>query len=126
MKSVSAYQPYRKGDKDWASVSEPARACKSVGGLGCLSRDRRLGVVGDHGRVPRDEGLPECAVEGLGSGLQEPVGTELRPLHLLLLGKALTDHDVDGRLYEAGRDRLAVSPPLAVIRDRRHVVPDVG
>jgi hypothetical protein len=70
-------KPYVKRHK-----KESMQKC---GILGSLSGNRRLRVVGGHGRVPLDEGLPECAVEG--PGLQEPVGTELRPLHLLLLGE---------------------------------------
>ena len=55
-----------------------------------------LVVVGGHGRIPRGEQVAQRAVEGFGSGLQEQVGALLRPLHLLLLGKAPADHEVDG------------------------------
>ena len=51
--------------------------------------NRDLIVVDGHVRIPLGEQVGQRAVEGFGSGLQEPVGTRLRPLHLLLLGEAL-------------------------------------
>src|SRR4051795_2610873 len=41
-----------------------------------------LVVVGSHGRIPSGEQVAQRAVESFGSGLQEPVGALLRPLHL--------------------------------------------
>jgi hypothetical protein len=54
------------------------------------------------------------------------MGANLRPLHLLLLGEAPTDHEVDGGFHEGGGDPLAVVPASAVIDDRRGVVGNVG
>src|SRR4051794_27945932 len=78
------YQPRR-----W--VVERVESIKFCGEL----RLRRLvwGVI--CGRVPFSERLPQSAVEGLGAGLQEQVGAGLGPLHLLLRGEALADHEVD-------------------------------
>jgi len=56
---------------------------------------RDLIVVGSQGRIPSGEQVAQRAVEGFGPGLQEPVGADLRPLHLLLLGEAPADHEVD-------------------------------
>jgi hypothetical protein len=56
---------------------------------------RNLIVVGSHSRIPGGEQVAQRAVEGFGSGLQEQVGALLRPLHLLFLGKAPADHEVD-------------------------------
>ena len=95
--------------------------------MGCSGCDGwHGGVICGHGRVPSSERLPQSAVEGLGAGLQEQVGAGLGPLHLLLLGKALADYEVDGGLDEGGRDRLGIAPALAVVRDRGGVVVDVG
>jgi hypothetical protein len=47
-------------------------------------------------------------------------------LHLLLPGEALVDHDVDRGFHEGGRDRLAVTPAFAVVRDDGAVVADVA
>lgn len=66
------------------------------------------------------------AIESPGADLYQPMGAKLRPLHLLLLGEALVDHDVDRGLHEGGRDRFVVALTLAVMRDERQVVPDVG
>ena len=95
--------------------------------MGCSGRDGWYpSVICGHGRVPFSEGLRQGAIEGLGAGLQEQVGTGLGPLHLLLLGKALADHEVDSGFREGCRDRLRVAPALAVVRDRGRVVVDVG
>ena len=51
---------------------------------------------------------------------------ELRLLHLLLLGEAPTDHEVDGGFHEGGGNPLALVPAFAVVDDRRGVVGDVG
>jgi hypothetical protein len=103
------------------------RATESVGGCsGCGSEWGGLNIVGGHGRIPGGEQVAQRAVEGSGSGLQEPMGTFLRPLHLLLLGEALADDEVDGGFGEGGRDDLAMVPALAVVRDRGGVVLEVG
>ena len=86
----------------------------------------RLDIVGGHGRIPGGEQVVQRAVEGAGSGLQEPVGPFLRPLHLLLLGEAPADDEVDGGFGEGGRDDLAMVPALRVVRDRGGIVLDVG
>ena len=71
--------------------------------MGCSGRDVwHLWVICGHGRVPSSEGLQQGAVEGLGAGLQEQVGAGLGPLHLLLLGETLADHEVDGGFDEGG------------------------
>ena len=41
-------------------------------------------VVDGHARIPPGEQIAQCAVESFGSGLQEEVGTFLRPRHLAL------------------------------------------
>src|SRR3954447_10919035 len=69
---------------------------------------------------------PQGAVERAGADLHQPVGAELRPLHLLLLGEAFVDHDVDRGFHEGGRDWLAVAPAFAVVRDDGAVVADVA
>ena len=50
------------------------------------------------------------AVESAGSDLQEPMDPFLRPLHLLLFGKAPADDEVNGGFGKGGRDGLAVVP----------------
>jgi hypothetical protein len=61
------------------------RAPETVGGCsGCGSEWDGLSIVGRHGRLPGGEQVVERVVEGAGSGLQEPMGPFLRPLHLLL------------------------------------------
>src|SRR5919112_940792 len=85
-----------------------------------------LVVVGSHGRIPSGEQVAQCAVESFGSGLQEPVGALLRPLHLLFLGEASADHEVDSGLSERGGDPLAVEPAFAVVRESCSIVGDVG
>ena len=67
-------------------------------------------VVDGHGRIPPGEQVAQCAVESFGSGLQEQVGAILGPLHLLLLGEAPADHEVDRGFREGGRDPLAIAP----------------
>jgi hypothetical protein len=62
------------------------------------------------------------AVESAGSGLQEPMGTFLGPLHLLLLGEAPADDEVDGGLGKGGRDGLAVVPTRRIVCDRIGIV----
>src|SRR5215204_3148697 len=57
--------------------------------------------------------------------LSEPMGTFLRPLHRLLLGKASADDEVDGGFGKGGRDDLAVVPARRIVRDRAGIVPDV-
>ena len=115
-------------DQSASGSRRPDRArtgvTKDVGCSGCDGW--HLGVICGHGRVPFSERLRQSAVEGLGAGLQEQVGAGLGPLHLLLLGEALADHEVDGGLGEGGRDRLRIAPALAVVRDRGGVVVDVG
>jgi hypothetical protein len=68
----------------------------------------------------------ERAVEGAGSGLQEEVGSFPGPLHLLLLGKAPADNEIDGGFSKGGRDDLAVVPARRIVRDCGGIVPDVG
>jgi hypothetical protein len=69
---------------------------------GCGSKWGRLDIVGGHSRIPGGEQVAQRAVEGAGSGLQEPMSAFLRPLHLLLLGEAPADNEVDGGLGEGG------------------------
>src|SRR4051794_27928536 len=103
------------------------RAPETVGGCsGCASEWGGLTIVGRHGRIPGGEQVVERAVESAGSGLQEAVGTFLRPLHLLLLGKAPADDEIDGGFGKGGRDDLAMVPTLAIVRDRGDIVLDVG
>src|SRR3954467_12858260 len=64
------------------------------------------------------------AVERAGSGLQEPMGTFLGPLHLLLLGEAPADDEVD--VGKGGRDGLAVVPTRRIVCDRPGIVLDIG
>jgi hypothetical protein len=49
-----------------------------------------LTLVGGHGRIPSGEQVMQRAVESAGSGLQEPMGSFLGPLHLLLSGSRAT------------------------------------
>ena len=39
----------------------------------------------------------------------------MRPLHLLLFDKALSDNLIDGRFHEAGRDSLTVAVALSIV-----------
>ena len=48
---------------------------------GCHGDNRDLIVVDGHVRIPPGEQVAQRAVEGFGSGLQEPVGTLFGPLH---------------------------------------------
>src|SRR3954463_2300763 len=50
----------------------------------------------------------------------------LGPLHLLLLGEAPADDEVDGGLGKGGRDGLAVVPTRRIVCDRIGIVLDVG
>src|SRR3954451_21854781 len=75
-----------------------------------------LVVVDSHGWIPSGEQVAQRSVESFGSGLQEPVGALLGPLHLLFFGKTPTDHEVDGGFNEGGRDPLAGEPAFAVVR----------
>src|SRR3954453_18281606 len=57
---------------------EDGRAPETVGGgSGCGSEWDGLDLVGWHSRIPGGEEVAQRAVEGAGSGLQEPVGTRL-------------------------------------------------
>jgi len=49
-----------------------------------------------------------------------------RPLHLLLLGKAPANDEIDGGFGEGGRDDFTMVPALRVVRDRGGIVLDVG
>src|SRR5262247_2862032 len=49
-----------------------------------------------------------------------------RPLHLLLLTEAFAHDFVHRRLHKPGRDRLAVTISLTVIRDQVPIVHDVS
>jgi hypothetical protein len=54
------------------------RAPETVGGgSGCGSEWDGLDLVDWHSRIPGGEEVAQRAVEGAGSGLQEPVGTRL-------------------------------------------------
>ena len=52
--------------------------------------------------------------------------TAFRPLHLLLLTEPFAHHLVDRRLHEPRGNGLAMTIPLAIIRDQVTVVGDVG
>src|SRR4051812_27587039 len=82
---------------------------------GRYGEDLILVVVDSHGRIPSGEQVAQRPVESFGSGLQEPVGALLRPLHLLFFGKTPTDHEVDGGFNEGGRDPLAGEPAFTVV-----------
>ena len=56
-------------------------------------------------------------VEHSGSCLEHPVRPLLRPLHLLELGEALAHDLIHHRFHKPRRDRLRVSPELAVVGD---------
>ncbi len=47
-------------------------------------------------------------------------------MHLLLLGEALGDHDIDGGLHERRGDALVIAVAFAIIRYRMGVALDVG
>jgi hypothetical protein len=49
----------------------------------------------------------------------------LCPLHLLLLGHALTYYLLDGRFHEASADSLSVTVTLAVVRNKAAIALDV-
>lgn len=49
-----------------------------------------------------------------------------RPLHVLLLDHALTNHLVNGRFSETSADPIAVAIPLPVVDNLADVVADVG
>ena len=51
--------------------------------------------------------------------------TFLRPLHLLLFGKALTYDLIDRRFHKARRNRLLIAPTFAVIRNECLVGNDI-
>jgi len=80
----------------------PREQQKPWGSSGCGGEWGELDIVGGHGWIPGCEQVVERAVEGAGSGLQEPMGTFLRPLHLLLLGEAPADDEVDGGFGKGG------------------------
>ena len=75
---------------------------KPWGNSGCGSEWGGLDIVGGHGRIPGGEPVVQRAVEGAGAGLQEPMSAFPRPLHLLLLGEAPADDEVDGGFGESG------------------------
>src|SRR3954470_9047395 len=88
-----------------------ARATGTVGGgLGCGSEWGWLDIIGGHRRIPGGEQVVEGAVKGARSSLQEPMSTFLRPLHLLFLGEAPADDEIDGGFGKGSRDGLAVVP----------------
>jgi hypothetical protein len=66
------------------------------GSSGCNKEGQSLIIVGGHGWIPDCEQVAQRAVESAGSGLQEPMGAFPRPLHLLLLGEAPADDEVEG------------------------------
>jgi hypothetical protein len=49
--------------------------------------------------------------------LQQQMRTSFGPFHLLPVAEALARYLVDHRLHEARRDRLAVTPPLTIVRN---------
>jgi hypothetical protein len=59
---------------------------------------------------PSGEQVAQRTIDGFGLGLQRQMSAFLRRLHLLFLGKAFADDEVDGGLGEPGRDDLAVLP----------------
>jgi len=74
-----------------------------VGGFsGCGSEERSLTIVGGYGRIPGGEQVTQRAVGSAGLGLQKPMSAFLRPLHLVSLGKAFADDEVDGGPDEGG------------------------
>src|SRR3954453_6492534 len=99
---------------------------KPWGSSGCGGEWGELDIVNGHGRIPGGEQVAQRAIEGSGSGLQEPMRTFLGQLHLLLLGKAPTDNKVDGGFGEGSGDDPAMAPSLTVVRDCVGVVVDVG
>ena len=56
---------------------------------------------------------PPILREDASTNLQQQVRSALRPLHLLLLGHALTYHLVDCRFHEASADSFTVMVTLA-------------
>jgi hypothetical protein len=68
-------------------------------------------------RIPAAEDVLKLIVEHAGAALQEEVGAALRPLHLLALHHPFADHLVDRGFHEGGRDCLALSEALALVRD---------
>ena len=65
-------------------------------------RGASLTIVGGYGRIPSGEQVTQRAVGSAGLGLQKPMSAFLRPLHLVSLGKAFADDEVDGGFGEGG------------------------
>jgi hypothetical protein len=83
-------------------------------------------VIDGHVRIPPDEQVAQRAVESFGSHLQEPIDAELRTLHLLLLGEAPIDYEVDDGFHKSSGDPFPVALASTVDDDRHGVVGDVG
>jgi len=75
--------------------------------------------------IPTAEYVLPFFVEDASTDLQQQVRSSLRPLHLLLLGHALTYHLVDCRLHEASADPLTVTVAFAVVRNKTAIAFDV-
>ena len=72
-------------------------------------------------RIPVTKGIFQAFI----AHLKHQMCTFLRPLHLLLFGKALTYDLIDRRFDKARRNRLLIAPTFAVIRNERLVHHDV-
>ncbi len=92
------------------SVSKLTGAFDLVGSRG---RDRSR-LVCREARIPPGEVASQQAVDVTDPDLQEPMGAEWVPSHLLRLGHALVDDLVDSRFDEGARDALAAAPALEV------------
>jgi hypothetical protein len=76
--------------------------------------------------IPTAEYVLPFFVEDASTDLQQQVRSSLCPLHLLLLGHALTYHLVDCRFHEASADSLTVTVTLAVVRNKTATAFDVS
>lgn len=83
-------------------------------------------IVVCHARTPLLERRLQRAVKGLRFCLQKEMSTCPAPLHLLLLGEALADDGVDGRLDEGRGYPFSRPVVLAVVDQAGVVCSDIG
>jgi hypothetical protein len=71
--------------------------------------------------MPSHEIASEPLVQNPNSDVQRLIRTSGRPPHLLPLDQPFADHLVDGRFHKSGRDQLAMSATIRVVRNRVQV-----
>jgi hypothetical protein len=83
----------------------------------CLSRllDLVFRWFSPEVRIPITKCIFQAFIEHLSAHLKHQMGTFLRPLHLLLLGKPAYLRSGYRRFHKARRDRFLVAPAFAII-----------